>query len=164
MQSDTLASIFSYLPTWQYMSRMAQVCPLWKQVAADHRMYTTMVIRDQKRRMVRSWLTRIHTEAWYIRKLNIQWNASLGLLDQTVRALSHTLEELRGFRFNVSTLFKAPHLHTVEFHLLEYDVDAVPFGEDVFLHPRVPALNLVPEVHARFEQVFHCYDCQEFLP
>ncbi len=35
------------------------------------------------------------------------------------------------------------------------DVDAVPLAEDVFLHLRVPALGLVPEVNARLQQFFH---------
>ena len=35
------------------------------------------------------------------------------------------------------------------------DVDSVPFAENVFLHLRIPALGLVPEVNASFEQFFH---------
>ena len=40
--------------------------------------------------------------------------------------------------------------------LLQIDnVDTVALTEDVLLHPRVPALGLVPEVNARFEQLLH---------
>src|SRR5207248_8237350 len=35
------------------------------------------------------------------------------------------------------------------------DVNAVALAKDVFLHLGVPALGLVPEVDARFEQLFH---------
>src|SRR5207302_6790819 len=35
------------------------------------------------------------------------------------------------------------------------DVNAVALAEDEFLHLGVPALGLVPEVDARFEQLFH---------
>src|SRR5262249_39518759 len=35
------------------------------------------------------------------------------------------------------------------------DVNAVALPEDVFLHLGIPALGLVPEVNARFEQLFH---------
>ena len=35
------------------------------------------------------------------------------------------------------------------------DVDSVTFAEDVFLHLWIPALGLVPEVNAGFEQFFH---------
>ena len=35
------------------------------------------------------------------------------------------------------------------------DVDTVTFAKDVFLHLWIPALGLVPEVNARFEQFFH---------
>ena len=40
------------------------------------------------------------------------------------------------------------------------DVNAVPFAEDVLLHLRVPALGLMPEVNASFEQFFHSDVCQ----
>src|ERR1039458_9312838 len=40
--------------------------------------------------------------------------------------------------------------------LLQIDnVDTIAFAEDVLLHPRIPALGLVPEVNARFEQLLH---------
>src|SRR5207253_211405 len=35
------------------------------------------------------------------------------------------------------------------------DVDAVPLAEDVLLHLRVPALGLVAEMNAGFEQILH---------
>ena len=35
------------------------------------------------------------------------------------------------------------------------DVDTVTFAKDVFLHLWIPALGLVPEVNAGFEQFFH---------
>src|SRR5258708_29753717 len=35
------------------------------------------------------------------------------------------------------------------------DVDSVTFAKDVFLHLWIPALGLVPEVNAGFEQFFH---------
>ena len=35
------------------------------------------------------------------------------------------------------------------------DVNAVAFSENVFFHFRIPALGLVPEVNASFEQFFH---------
>src|SRR5207302_103938 len=42
--------------------------------------------------------------------------------------------------------------------LLQVDnVDSVTFAEDVFLHLWIPALGLVPEVNACFEQFFHRY-------
>ena len=37
------------------------------------------------------------------------------------------------------------------------DVDSVAFAEDVFFHLRIPALGLVPEVNACFEQFLHRY-------
>ena len=37
------------------------------------------------------------------------------------------------------------------------DVNSVTFAEDVFLHLRIPALGLVPEVNAGFEQFLHGY-------
>jgi hypothetical protein len=42
-------------------------------------------------------------------------------------------------------------------------VDAVAFAEDVFLHLRIPALGLVPEVNTGFEQFLHRY-CGRRLP
>ena len=36
-------------------------------------------------------------------------------------------------------------------------VDSVAFAEDVFLHLRIPALGLVPEVNTGFEQFLHGY-------
>ena len=36
------------------------------------------------------------------------------------------------------------------------NVDAVALAENVFLHLRVPALRLVPEVHSGFQQILHC--------
>ena len=41
------------------------------------------------------------------------------------------------------------------------DVDPVALAEDVLLHPRVPALGLMPEVNTRFEQLLHCDRGQE---
>ena len=42
--------------------------------------------------------------------------------------------------------------------LLQVDyVDAVAFAKDVFFHLWIPALGLVPEVNAGFEQFFHRY-------
>jgi len=42
--------------------------------------------------------------------------------------------------------------------LLKIDyVNTVTFAEDVFLHLRIPALGLVPEVNAGFEQFLHRY-------
>jgi hypothetical protein len=42
--------------------------------------------------------------------------------------------------------------------LLQVDnVNSVSFAEDVFFHLRIPALGLVPEVNAGFEQFFHRY-------
>ena len=35
------------------------------------------------------------------------------------------------------------------------DVNPVALAEDVFLHLRIPALGLMPEVNASFEQLFH---------
>jgi len=35
------------------------------------------------------------------------------------------------------------------------DVNPVALSEDVFLHLGIPALRLVPEVDARFEQLLH---------
>jgi hypothetical protein len=35
------------------------------------------------------------------------------------------------------------------------DVDTVTFAKDVFFHLWIPALGLVPEVNAGFEQFFH---------
>jgi hypothetical protein len=35
------------------------------------------------------------------------------------------------------------------------NVNSVALAEDVFLHPRIPALGLVPEVNSRFEQLLH---------
>src|ERR1039458_7377697 len=42
-------------------------------------------------------------------------------------------------------------------------VDSVAFAEDVFLHLRIPALGLVPEVNTGFEQFLHRY-CGRRLP
>jgi hypothetical protein len=42
--------------------------------------------------------------------------------------------------------------------LLQVDnVDTVTFAEDILLHLRIPALGLVPEVNAGFEQFLHRY-------
>ena len=38
------------------------------------------------------------------------------------------------------------------------DVDAVALVEDESLHLRVPTAGLMPEVHAAFQQLLHCYD------
>jgi hypothetical protein len=47
---------------------------------------------------------------------------------------------------------------------LEIDnVDPVPFREDVFFHPRIPAFYLMPEMHSGFEQAFHGNYRQSFL-
>jgi hypothetical protein len=37
------------------------------------------------------------------------------------------------------------------------DVNPVTFAEDVLFHLRIPALGLVPEVNASFEQFLHGY-------
>ena len=40
--------------------------------------------------------------------------------------------------------------------LLQIDnIDSVTFAEDIFFHLRIPALGLVPEVNAGFEQFLH---------
>ena len=41
------------------------------------------------------------------------------------------------------------------------DVNPVAFAKDVFLHLWIPALGLMPEVNARFEQLFHGDGCQK---
>ena len=45
------------------------------------------------------------------------------------------------------------------------DVNSVALAEDVFLHLRIPALGLMPEVNTRFEQLLHGdgRQCSSFL-
>jgi hypothetical protein len=38
------------------------------------------------------------------------------------------------------------------------DVDAVAVAENVRLHPRVPAMGLVAEMHSGLKQLLHCDD------
>ena len=38
------------------------------------------------------------------------------------------------------------------------NMDIVPRRIDVFAHLGIPFSRLVPEVYARFEQLFHCYN------
>ncbi len=42
------------------------------------------------------------------------------------------------------------------------DVDAVTFGEDVVLHPRVPTARLVAEVRSGFEKLFDSCSIRQF--
>ena len=46
-------------------------------------------------------------------------------------------------------------LEEFESFLKIYDVDPITFAKDVFFHLWIPALGLVPEVNAGFEQFFH---------
>ena len=77
-------------------------------------------------------------------------------LDRLLRLLLRADEE---HRLAVATATAAREVHRLleqRDGLLEVDdVDAVALGEDVALHARVPAVGLVSEVDAGFEQGLH---------
>ena len=71
---------------------------------------------------------------------------ALGADEEHVLALrGHLAHEPRGVLEHLQGLLQVD------------DVDSVAFAEDVFFHLRIPALGLVPEVNAGFEQFLHRY-------
>src|SRR5205085_5803023 len=82
--------------------------------------------------------------------------AALGFFRDGILRLALGADEQDGAPFRRRLLHELRRVFEHLERLLQVnDVNAVALAEDVFLHLGVPALGLVPEVDARFEQLFH---------
>src|SRR4029077_2449809 len=88
--------------------------------------------------------------------VHVETTTALCFFGNCVLGLALGADEQHNLAFSCQFLYELRRLFKHLQRLLQInDVNPVALSEDVFLHLGIPALGLMPEVDARFEQLLH---------